>query len=204
MSTDQTPSAAPSLVRLIQELHKLPGIGPKSAQRLAYYIIRLPDEEAYALADAVSAVKQNIIFCQECQNLTDTSPCSVCADPRRNRDLVCVVEDPLDVLALERTRCYRGLYHVLHGVISPMDGIGPDQIKLKELFSRLSADEVSELVIATNPTLEGEATAMYIRRHLPHDSIKVTHLARGLPVGGSLEYSDEMTLSRAFQGRQEL
>ena len=204
MSTDQTPSAAPSLVRLIQELHKLPGIGPKSAQRLAYYIIRLPDEEAYALADAVSAVKQNIIFCQECQNLTDTSPCSVCADPRRNRDLVCVVEDPLDVLALERTRCYRGLYHVLHGVISPMDGIGPDQIKLKELFSRLSADEVSELVIATNPTLEGEATAMYIRRHLPHDGIKVTHLARGLPVGGSLEYSDEMTLSRAFQGRQEL
>jgi recombination protein RecR len=204
LNADQAPSAAPSLARLIQELHKLPGIGPKSAQRLAYYIIRLPDEEAYALADAVSAVKQNIIFCQECQNLTDTSPCSVCADPRRNRDLVCVVEDPLDVLALERTRCYRGLYHVLHGVISPMDGIGPDQIKLKELFSRLSADEVSELVIATNPTLEGEATAMYIRRHLPHDRIKVTHLARGLPVGGSLEYSDEMTLSRAFQGRQEL
>ena len=204
MSTGQMPSVAPSLARLVQELHKLPGIGPKSAQRLAYYIIRLPDEEAYALADAVSAVKQSIVFCQECQNLTDASPCSVCADPRRNRDLVCVVEDPLDVLALERTRCYRGLYHVLHGVISPMDGIGPDQIKLKELFSRLSADEVSELVIATNPTLEGEATAMYIRRHLPHDSIKVTHLARGLPVGGSLEYSDEMTLSRAFQGRQEL
>ena len=204
MSSDPLPSAAPSLGRLVQELNKLPGIGPKSAQRLAYYIIRLPEEEAFALADAVNAVKQNIIYCQGCQNLSDTATCSICADSRRNRDSLCVVEDPLDVLALERTRCYRGLYHVLHGAISPMNGVGPDQLKLKELFSRLNNDEIGELVIATNPTLEGEATAMYIRRHLPRDGIKVTHLARGLPVGGSLEYTDDMTLTRAFQGRQEL
>ena len=204
MTSDQIPSAAPSLARLIRELSKLPGIGPKSAQRLAYYIIRLPEDEAYALADAVSGVKQNIIFCQQCQNLTDTSLCSICADHRRNRQVLCVVEEPLDVLAVERTRSYRGLYHVLHGVISPINGVGPDQLKLKELLSRLTDEEVSELVIATNATLEGEATAMYIRRHLPRDGIKVTHLARGLPVGGSLEYTDEMTLSRAFQGRQEL
>ena len=204
MSSNQIPSAAPSLARLVQELNKLPGIGPKSAQRLAYFIIRLPDEEAYSLADAITAVKQNIIVCQECQNLTDESPCSICADSRRNRTLLCVVEEPLDVLALERTRCYRGLYHVLHGVISPINGIGPDSLKLKELFSRLTSDEITELVIATNPTLEGEATAKYIQRHLAPDSIKVTHLARGLPVGGSLEYTDDMTLSRAFQGRQEL
>ncbi len=204
MSSDQIPSAAPSLARLIQELNKLPGVGPKSAQRLAYYIIRLPEEEAYALADAVSAVKQNIVYCQDCQNLTDGSPCSICADPRRNQTQICVVEDPLDILALERTRCYRGLYHVLHGAISPINGVGPDQLKLKELLTRLTGDEVTELVIATNPTLEGEATAMYIRRHLAQTKVKVTHLARGLPVGGSLEYTDDLTLSRAFQGRQEL
>jgi len=204
MMYDQIPAASPSLARLIQELNKLPGVGPKSAQRLAYYVIRLPAAEAYELADAIRAVKQNIIFCQECQNLTDSTPCSICADLRRNREQVCVVEEPLDVLALERTRCYRGLYHVLHGVISPINGIGPDQLKLKELFPRLSTGEVKELVIATNPTLEGEATAMYIRRQLPNSRVKVTHLARGLPVGGSLEYTDELTLSRAFQGRQEM
>ncbi len=192
------------MARLVQELNRLPGIGPKSAQRLAYYIIRLPDEEAFALADAVTAVKQNIVFCEECQNLTDASPCQVCSDPRRDRTIICVVEDPLDVLAMERTRSFRGLYHVLHGVISPMNGVGPDQIKLKELFSRLTRADISEMVVATNPTLEGEATAMYIRRHQGRDDLKVTHLARGLPVGGSLEYTDETTLTRAFQGRQEL
>ena len=148
--------------------------------------------------------KQSIIFCSECQNLTDASPCSVCANGQRNREQICVVEDPLDVLALERTHCYRGLYHVLHGVISPLNGIGPEQIKLKELFPRLADGQVKEVVIATNPTLEGEATAMYIGRHLAGSNLKVTHLARGLPVGGSLEYSDELTLSRAFQGRQEV
>ena len=204
MTTDPLPSAAPSLARLIQELNKLPGIGPKSAQRLAYFIIKLPHEEAKALAYAVTAVKQSIVFCDQCQNLSDSLPCSICADSQRDRTQICVVEDPLDVLAVERTRCYRGLYHVLHGVISPLNGIGPDQLKLKELFARLSDEEVEELVIATNPTLEGEATAMYIRRHLSRGELKVTHLARGLPVGGALEYTDELTLSRAFQGRQEL
>jgi recombination protein RecR len=204
MSTEPIPSAAPSLARLVQELNKLPGVGPKTAHRLAYYIIRLPDDEAYALADAITAVKRNVIFCEECQNLTDASPCLICADPRRDRALLCVVEEPLDVLALERTRCYRGLYHVLHGAISPMNGIGPDQLKLKELYSRLAGGAAKELVIATNPSLEGEATAMYIRRHLGDSGLKITHLARGLPVGGSLEYADELTLSRAFLGRQEL
>lgn len=204
MSTEYLPAAAPSLARLVQELNKLPGVGPKSAQRLAYHIIRLPADEAHDLAKAISAVKENIVFCQECQNLADITPCSVCTDPQRNREQICVVEEPLDVLALERTRCYRGLYHVLHGVISPINGIGPDQLKLKELFSRLASGQAKELVIATDPTLEGEATAMYIRRHLANSNLKVTHLARGLPVGGSLEYTDELTLSRAFQGRQEM
>ena len=204
MTSEYIPAAAPSLAKLIQELQKLPGIGPKSAQRLAYYLIRLPAEEAYALAEAISAVKQQIVFCQECQNLADTSPCLICDDPRRIRELVCVVEDPLDVLALERTRCFRGLYHVLHDAISPLNGIGPEQLKLKELFVRLSRSQVTELVIATNPTLEGDSTAMYIRRYLAEDDLKITHLARGLPVGGSLEYTDELTLSRAFQGRQEM
>ena len=190
--------------RLVQELNRLPGIGPKSAQRLAYYIIRLPDDDAYALADAVTSVKQNIVFCEECQNLTDASPCQVCSDPHRDRTTICVVEDPLDVLAMERTRSYRGLYHVLHGVISPINGIGPDQLKLKELFNRLTREDVAEMVVATNPTLEGEATAMYIRRHQSQGNIKITHLARGLPVGGSLEYTDETTLTRAFQGSQEI
>ena len=204
MTQENISGASPSLSRLVQELNRLPGIGPKSAQRLAYYIIRLPDDDAYALADAITSVKQNIVFCEECQNLTDASPCQVCSDPRRDRTIICVVEDPLDVLAMERTRSYRGLYHVLHGVISRINGIGPDQLKLQELFNRLTRDDIAEMVVATNPTLEGEATAMYIRRHQSREDIKITHLARGLPVGGSLEYTDETTLSRAFQGRQEI
>ena len=204
MTQENISGASPSLSRLVQELNRLPGKGPKSAQRLAYYIIRLPDDDAYTLADAITSVKQNIVFCEECQNLTDASPCQVCSDPRRDRTIICVVEDPLDVLAMERTRSYRGLYHVLHGVISPINGIGPDQLKLQELFNRLTRDDIAEMVVATNPTLEGEATAMYIRRHQSREDIKITHLARGLPVGGSLEYTDETTLSRAFQGRQEI
>ena len=204
MTQENISGAAPSLARLVQELNRLPGIGPKSAQRLAYYIIRLPDDEAYALADAVTSVKQNIVFCEECQNLTDASPCQVCSDPRRDQTIICVVEDPLDVLAMERTRSFRGVYHVLHGVIAPINGIGPDQLRLKELFSRLDRPEVTEMVVATNPTLEGEATSMYIRRHQGRTDLRVTHLARGLPVGGSLEYTDETTLTRAFQGRQEI
>ncbi|GIT69404.1 MAG: recombination protein RecR [Chloroflexota bacterium] len=190
MTLDDIPSAAPSLARLIQELNKLPGIGPKSAQRLAYHIIRLPANEAYDLSEAIQMVQQKIVFCDECQNLTDKSPCNICSNPQRQRNLICAVEDPLDILALEKTRCYNGLYHVLHGVISPMSGIGPDQLKIKELFSRLSSQDITELILATNPTLEGEATSMYISRFLGSANIKVTHLARGIPIGGSLEYSD--------------
>ena len=205
MSIERFPAAAaPPVVRLIDELNKLPGIGPKTAQRLAYYVIRLPAEDAHALANAILAVKEKIIFCSVCQNLTDTDPCSICNDSRRDRDQVCVVEEPLDVLALERTHCYKGLYHVLHGVISPMNGVGPEDLKLKELPPRLEDGSVREVIIATNPTLEGEATAMYIRRHIAPLGVKVTHLARGLPMGGDLEYADELTLGRAIQGRREL
>ena len=203
MTLEHIPAAAPSLARLINELNKLPGIGPKSAQRLAYHMIRLSSDEALALADAITAVKHNIVFCGQCQNLTDASPCSICSNAQRNRGQICVVEDPMDVLALERIHCYLGLYHVLHGVISPLNGVGPEQLKIRELFPRLSGGEVTELIIATNPTLEGENTAMYLTRRLQDTGLKITHLARGLPIGGSLEYSDELTLSRAFQGRQE-
>ena len=204
MSMERIPAAAPSVARLIQELNKLPGIGPKSAQRLAYFVIKLPAEEAHALAEAILAVKEKIIFCSRCQNLTDTDPCTICADSRRDASQICVVEEPLDVLALERTHCYKGLYHVLHGVISPMNGVGPDDLKLKEMLPRFVDGSVREVIIATNPTLEGEATAMYLRRHVVPHELKVTHLARGLPVGGDLEYADDQTLTRAFQGRQEL
>ena len=201
---EQLPSTAPPLARLIAEFNKLPGIGPKSAQRLAYHMIRLPGAEARDLADAILEVKELIVFCSVCQNLTDVEPCLICSDVRRDQSLLCVVEAPLDIIALERTRCYRGLYHVLHGVISPMNGVGPEELKLKELSSRLMNSTVAELIIATNPTLEGEATAMYLQRNIVPTGIKITHLARGLPVGGELEYADEVTLSRAFQGRQEL
>jgi recombination protein RecR len=204
MTTNPIPAAAPSVARLIRELNKLPGIGPKSAQRLAYHVVRLPEEEAHALSQAILDVKDRVLFCSICQNLTDTEPCSICDDPRRDQSQICVLEEPLDVLALERTGCYRGMYHVLHGVISPMNGVGPEDLKLKELVVRLETDSVSEVIIATNPTLEGEATAMYIRRHVVPGPTRVTHLARGLPVGGDLEYADELTLSRAFQGRRDL
>lgn len=204
MTTNPIPAAAPSVARLIRELNKLPGVGPKSAQRLAYHVVRLPEEEARALSQAIVDVKDRVLFCSICQNLTDTEPCAICDDPRRERSQICVLEEPLDVLALERTGCYRGLYHVLHGVISPMNGVGPEDLRLKELAGRLEKDQVSEVIIATNPTLEGEATAMYIRRHVVPQATRVTHLARGLPVGGDLEYADELTLSRAFQGRRDL
>ena len=204
MSSDYLPSAAPPLAQLVTELNKLPGVGPKSAQRLAYFIIRLPEEEARALAQAIVGVKERITFCSECQNLTEAVPCSLCSDPRRDRSQICVVEEPLDVLTLERTGLFKGLYHVLHGVISPMNGVGPEELRLKELSARIENGTVQEIIIATNPTLEGEATAMYIRRHIAPEGAKVTHLARGLPVGGDLEYADELTLSLAFQGRREI
>ena len=201
-SYDFLPAAAP-VASLIQEFHKLPGIGSKSAQRLTYYLVRMPQEEAKALAEAILAVKDRIIFCSQCQNLTEADPCSICTDSNRDRTTICVLEEPLDVLALERTRCYQGLYHVLHGAISPINGIGAEELKVRELLDRLRDGTVQELVLATNPNLEGEATAMYIQRLVSPLVSRVTRLARGLPVGGDLEYADQMTLTRAFQGRQE-
>jgi recombination protein RecR len=188
--------------RLVDELHKLPGIGPKSAQRLAYYLIRMPAEQARGLAEAIVAVKDRIILCSQCFDITETDPCSICQDTSRDRTRICVVEEPLDVRALERTRSFHGLYHVLHGVISPINGIGPDDLKIRPLLERLKVDGVEEIVIATNPNVEGEATAMYLQRLLEALGTRITRPARGLPVGGDLEYADEVTLSRAIEGRQ--
>ena len=202
MTSDFLPAAAP-VADLIEEFHKLPGIGSKSAQRLTYYLVRMPQDEAQRLAEAILAVKERIIFCSQCQNISEVDPCPICTNPQRDRSMICVLEEPLDVLALERTHCYNGLYHVLHGAISPMNGIGPEELRLRELLDRLKDGSVQEVVLATNPNLEGEATAMYIHRLVSPLISKVTRLARGLPVGGDLEYADEVTLTRAFQGRQE-
>jgi len=188
------------LARLIAEFHKLPGIGPKSAQRLTYHLVRAPAEQARTLAEAILAVKERVVFCSRCQNVTENDPCNLCRDPTRDRTRICVVEEALDVPALERTGKYRGLYHVLHGVLSPMDGIGPEDLRIKEMLTRL--DGVQEVIVATNPTVEGEATAIYLQRLLAPLGIKTTHLARGLPAGADLEYADEVTLSRALEGRQ--
>jgi len=196
-------TAAP-LARLIDEFYKLPGIGPKSAQRLAYYLLRMPLAEARVLAAAILEVKEKVILCSICQNVTEVDPCRVCVDDQRDRSVICVVEEPLDILAIERTQSYRGLHHVLHGVISPMDGIGPEDLKVAELLQRLRSGEVHEVILATNPNLEGEATAMYLTRLLRPLGVKVTRLARGLPVGGDLEYADNVTLASALEGRQEM
>ena len=203
MDIDFVPTAEP-VSRLIEEFHKLPGIGPKTAQRLTYFLIRMPEEEARSLAEAVLAVKDRIVLCSTCQNITDSDPCIVCRGERRDRTKICVVEEPLDILPLERTREYNGLYHVLHGVISPMDGIGPEDLKIKELLARLQDGVVTEVVLATNPNLEGEATAMYLQRLIGPLGIKLTRLARGLPFGADLEYADEVTLTRALENRQEI
>ncbi len=196
--------AAASVARLIEELHRLPGVGPKGAQRLAYHLLRASHEEAQALADAIVEVKKRISLCSQCQNTTDVDPCILCIDDARDRSQVCVVEEPLDILAVERARGYRGLYHVLHGAISPMEGVGPEQLKVRELLERLRDGSVKEVIMATNPNLEGEATAMYVGRLLEPLGLRVTRLARGLPVGGDLEYADDQTLARALENRQEL
>jgi recombination protein RecR len=198
-----TGAAAP-VARLIEELHRLPGIGPKSAQRLAYHLLRATRSEAQALADAIIEVKERITLCAACQNTTDVDPCLICADEARDRSQICVVEEPLDILAIERTRGFRGLYHVLHGSISPMDGVGPEQLKVRELLERLRDGSVLEVIMATNPNLEGEATAMYVSKLLQPIGVRVTRLARGLPMGGDLEYADDLTLSRALENRSEL
>ncbi len=192
------------LARLVEQFERLPGIGHKTAQRLAFYVLNLPDAEAQAFARAITEAKEKIHYCKICQNLTDGQTCSVCQDTRRDNSVICVVEDPRDVIAIERTHEFDGLYHVLHGTISPVDGIGPDQIRIKELLARLQDDTVEEIIMATNPTVEGEATAMYISRLLKPLGIKVTRLAYGIPVGGDLEYADEVTLSRALEGRSLL
>jgi recombination protein RecR len=192
------------MAQLIEELHKLPGIGPKNAQRLAYFLLHAPEEQARALAEAIIAVKEKIIFCSVCQNITEVDPCAVCQDEQRDRSKICIVEKPLDILPLERTRGYNGLYHVLHGAISPMEGVGPDDLRIRELLARLKNSSVQETILATNPNLEGEATAMYLQRLIAPLGIKVTRLARGLPFGSSLEYADEVTLTRALEGRQEI
>ncbi len=190
--------------RLVEAFHRLPGIGPKSAQRLAYHILRTSEQEAGALARAILDVKERIRLCSQCLNITEADPCAFCQDPRRDRSVVCVVEQPLDVLAIERSGGYRGLYHVLHGVLNPMEGIGPEHIHVRELVLRLQAGEIHEVIMATNPSLEGEATAMYIQRLIGPAGVKVTRLARGLPSGADLEYTDDVTLARAIEGRQEL
>ena len=195
-------SAAEPVSRLVEEFHKLPGIGPKTAQRLTYYLVRMPEEEASSLAEAVLAVKQRIVLCSQCYNITESDPCGLCNDPSRDQTRICVVEEALDVWALERTGAFKGLYHVLHGVISPMNGIGPDDLRIQPLLGRLKNADVEEVVVATNPNLEGEATSMYIHRLISPLGVKVTRPARGLPVGGDLEYADEVTLGHAIEGRQ--
>ncbi len=197
---------ASPIQRLVDAFHRLPGIGPKSAQRLAYYVLRAPEEEARDLAEALIEVKQSVVLCERCQNLTAESPCRICLDTGRDRTVICVVEDPLDVLAIDRTGGFRGLYHVLHGVISPADGVGPEDLKLQELLVRLQQTdtEVTEIIVATNPNLEGEATSMYLGRLLRPLGMRVTRLARGLPAGADLEYADDITLGRALEFRQEV
>ncbi len=192
------------LTELINQFSRLPGIGKKTAQRLAYSILEQPPERAKAFAEALINAREKIHFCSVCQSLTDLDVCQICSDVLRDKSVICVVEDPRDVMAFERTREYRGVYHVLHGVISPLDNIGPDKLRIKELMARLGDGTVKEIIMATNPTVEGEATASYISRLVKPMGIKVTRLAYGIPVGGDLEYADEYTLARALEGRNEI
>ncbi len=201
--TQDIPPAAGAVDRLVQELNRLPGVGPKSAQRLAFYLLRAPDEQTKMLADAILSVKQKTKLCSTCFNITDTDPCPICRNPQRDHSLVCIVEQLQDILALEHTKTYNGLYHVLHGAISPTEGIGTGDIRINELMERLKGGGVSEVILATNPTLEGEQTAMYLNKLIVPLGIKVTRLARGLPFGTELEYADDVTLTRAMEGRQE-
>lgn len=193
-----------SVERLIEELNRLPGIGPKTASRLTFYLLRSPQEQVQALAEAIGKLKEQVVSCSVCFNIAETDPCPICNDAQRDRSVICVVEEPLDVLAIERTREYDGLYHVLHGAISPMEGIGPEDLKIAELVQRLRRRPAEEIILATNPNLEGESTAMYVSRQLAPLGVRVTRLAHGLPMGGDLEYADEVTLTRALEGRREM
>lgn len=192
------------VARLIEAFARLPGIGPKTAQRLTFHLLRTPEAEARTLAAALIAMREQVVFCERCFNISDAALCPICRDPGREQNRMCVVEEPLDVLALERTGEFRGLYHVLHGAISPMDGIGPEDLKIAELLARLRSGQVQELILATNPNLEGEATSMYLARLIGPLGLRITRLARGLPAGGDLEYADDVTLTRALEGRQEM
>lgn len=197
------PVAEP-VARLIEEFAKLPGIGPKTAQRLTYHLLRSTEDEANGLAEAILWMKQKVGFCSTCFNISEEPLCAICADETRDPSVICVVEEPLDVLALERTREYKGRYHVLHGAISPIDGIGPEKLKIAELAARVREGSVAEVIIATNPNTEGDVTAAYLSRVLASAGVKVTRLARGLPAGGDLEYADELTLARALEGRRPM
>lgn len=197
-------AVAEPVARLIEQFSKLPGIGPKTAQRLTFYLLRGPREDAEGLAEAILWMKEKVGFCSVCFNISENPKCAVCESESRDRGLICVVEEPLDVLALERTGEYRGTYHVLHGAISPIDGIGPEKLRIAELVDRVKAGGVSEVIIATNPNTEGDVTAAYLAKVLAPSGTKVTRLARGLPAGGDLEYADELTLARALEGRRPL
>ena len=190
--------------QLIDELGRLPGIGPKSAQRIAFYLLKLPREDAERLARSIQEVKERISFCRRCFNVSEGELCEICADDRRDPAVVCVVEEPRDIVAVEKTQEFRGLYHVLQGAISPIEGVGPEQLRIKELLSRLDAEGIKEVILCTNPNIEGEATAMYLARLLKPLGLRVTRIASGLPVGGDLEYADELTLGRALEGRREV
>ena len=194
---------AEAINTLIQEFNKLPGIGPKSAQRIVYYLLRATDEQTKLLAEAILSLKQKITLCSTCFNVTESDPCPICHNDQRDHSEICIVEQPQDILALEHTGIYKGLYHVLHGAISPTEGVGADDIRIKELLDRLQAGSVNEVILATNPNLEGEQTAMYLSQLISPLGIKVTRLARGLPFGTELEYADDVTLTRAIEGRQE-
>lgn len=192
------------IAKLIEEFAKLPGIGKRSAERLAFHILKQPKKNVESFSKALLDAKEQIIFCPECQSLTDKTPCDICSDAKRDHGVICVVENPKDILAMEKTKEFAGVYHVLHGVISPIDGIGPNDIKVKELLERVGKGDVREIIMATNPTIEGEATAMYIAKLFKPLDIKVTRIAHGLPVGGELEYADEITITRALEGRHEI
>ncbi|HUY86401.1 MAG TPA: recombination mediator RecR [Acidimicrobiales bacterium] len=189
---------------LIDELSRLPGVGPKSAQRIAFYLLKVPREAALRLANSIIETTEKISLCSNCFNVSDQDRCSVCRDPSRDHSIICVVEEPKDVVAIEKTGEFNGTYHVLQGVISPIDGIGPDQVRVKELLMRIEPEDISEVIVATNPNLEGEATSMYLARLLRPLGIRVTRIASGLPVGGDLEYADELTLGRALKGRRDV
>ena len=192
------------IARAVEALASLPGIGPKTAQRLTFYMLKRPSDEVRELGDALLAMKQKITYCRTCFNVTDEDPCRICTDPRRDEHVLCVVEEPNDLLAMERTGEYRGRYHVLLGALSPLDGIGPDDLKIRELLARLEDRETTEIILATNPNVEGDTTAGYLERRLAPLGVHVTRLARGLPVGGDLEYADQVTLSKALEGRREI